>query len=120
MELGLNPVNPDTDLDGINDGDEDIDGDGILGPQETHPRLADSDGGGESDGSERAAGRDPLDASDDNPQGIDSDGDGLSQMNKRIEMAMVKLMKTKPILTKPTPMATGYRIVSSCMHRPTR
>ena len=80
-------VNPDTDGDGVNDGnddlpldpfgDEDTDGDGIrdgLDPDDdndgltdtqetnlgTNPRNNDSDGDGSSDGAEQSAGTNPL------------------------------------------------------------
>jgi hypothetical protein len=62
--LGLDPDNPDTDGDGLRDGDEDFDGDGLSNAGEavlgTDPSRADTDGDGISDGDE------------------DPDGDGLS------------------------------------------
>jgi hypothetical protein len=59
----------DTDGDGLLDGEEDANGNGIVDPGETDPRVADSDGDGISDGDEVAAGYDPT--------SNDSDGDGL-------------------------------------------
>jgi len=63
--LGLDPHNPDSDGNGIKDGDEDSDGDGLTNRQEilfgTNPALADSDGDGWNDEAEITAGTDPLD-----------------------------------------------------------
>jgi hypothetical protein len=70
LSTGTDPENPDTDGDGLQDGDEDrnangtvdacdptpplidADGDGALDLCETDPRVADSDGDGTSDGAE--------------------------------------------------------------------
>jgi eukaryotic-like serine/threonine-protein kinase len=60
--LGTNPNNPDTDGDGLSDGDE-------VNRYGTNPLLRDSDGDNISDGDEVARGTNPL-----NP---DTDGDGL-------------------------------------------
>ena len=50
---------------------EDLDGDGIVGANETDPRKADTDEGGESDGSEvLITGHDPLKAGDDRPDTV--------------------------------------------------
>jgi outer membrane protein OmpA-like peptidoglycan-associated protein len=84
--LGTDPRNPDTDGDGISDGDEvnkyhtnplkvDTDGDGLSDYDEifkyhTDPLKADTDGDGLNDGDEIARKTDPL-----NP---DTDGDGLT------------------------------------------
>ena len=77
---GTNPTNPDTDYDGLTDGEEvyryytnpliadadaDIDGDGLTNVQEvdiyhTDPSLPDTDGDGFDDGVEVEAGSDPL------------------------------------------------------------
>jgi len=79
---GTDPNNPDTDADGIIDGDEvvntltdplnpDSDGDGLQDGDEvnntlTDPNNADTDGGGTDDGTEVANGSDPLtDSADD-------------------------------------------------------
>ena len=82
--LGLNPSNPDTDGDGILDGDEDFDGDGLGTAFELYhwydPRLRDTDGNGVNDEDEdpdvdgvinRDEARLGL-----NPRHPDSDGDG--------------------------------------------
>jgi hypothetical protein len=64
LMAGLDPVNPDTDADGVADGDE-----GTL--YGTDPLTGDTDGDGLSDGDELfAAGSDPLT--------WDTDGDGLT------------------------------------------
>ncbi|MDP4117227.1 MAG: OmpA family protein, partial [Bacteroidota bacterium] len=86
-QLGTNPKNPDTDGDGLSDGDEvmkyhtnplkaDTDGDGLSDYDEimkyhTNPLKADTDGDGLNDGEEVLTYKtDPLKA--------DTDGDGLS------------------------------------------
>jgi len=56
--MGTDPNNPDTDGDGLLDGEEA----NTLG---TNPLIVDTDGGGESDGDEVCYGRNPLDPSDD-------------------------------------------------------
>src|SRR5215207_4119266 len=77
VESGLDPRNPDTDGDGVADGDEgnlygtnplvwDTDGDGLADGEElfasrTDPLGWDTDEDGVSDGEEIAAGTDPLD-----------------------------------------------------------
>lgn len=74
--LGTDPNNPDTDGDGLSDGDEvfiwstdptnpDTDGDGLTDGEEvlrygTNPRLADTDGDGVSDRDEVVRGTNPL------------------------------------------------------------
>jgi len=73
---GTDPSKADTDGDGISDADEDSDGDGLTDGAEvnthgTDPSKADTDGDGLNDGVEvNAHGTDPLDA--------DSDDDGFS------------------------------------------
>lgn len=66
--LGLDPNDPDTDGDGVPDGDEDADGDGLSNHDEfiysTNPLSPDSDGDGVNDGDEVAQGSDPNDGSD--------------------------------------------------------
>ena len=67
------PASDDTDADGVLDGDEDLDGDGLSARAEqdagTSPTEPDTDGDGIDDGAELTAGTDPLKA--------DTDGDGL-------------------------------------------
>jgi hypothetical protein len=91
-ELGTDPNSPDSDLDGLTDGDEvnihgtrptdpDSDRDGRLDGEEidsattSDPLDADSDDDGISDGIEVTLGNDPTDEND-TPQ-IDQDGDGI-------------------------------------------
>ena len=79
IELSLNPDDPDTDADGLTDGDEvnvhntlpldpDSDDDGLLDGEEIEagadPFQVDTDGDGYTDRDEVAEGRDPADASD--------------------------------------------------------
>jgi outer membrane protein OmpA-like peptidoglycan-associated protein len=99
-QLGTDPMNPDTDGDGLTDGDEvlkystnplnkDTDGDGLSDGDEvnkykTNPLVKDTDGDGLSDGEEVMKYKtDPL-----NP---DTDGDGLSDGDE------VRKYKTDPL-----------------------
>jgi|GEM_PF-1325696 len=68
------PWNPDTDDDGILDGDEDLDASGSLSPDETNPVRPDSDGDDADDGYEIHCVTDPLDELD-VPQDLDDDGE---------------------------------------------
>jgi hypothetical protein len=82
--MGLDRLNPDTDGDGILDGDEDSDGDGLVGKWEVlfgyNPGLRDTDGNGVFDGDEDL----DLDGLTNlqeqvrrtNPNNRDTDGDG--------------------------------------------
>ncbi|MGE3459585.1 MAG: tandem-95 repeat protein [Kofleriaceae bacterium] len=86
---GTDPLDDDSDDDGLFDGSEDLDGDGMLDPGETDPNNGDSDGDGVQDGTElgltapegddTGAGfvpdNDPTTTTD--PSNTDSDGDGL-------------------------------------------
>ena len=72
---GLDPHNPDTNGDGILDGDEDSDGDGIPNKNESDtkkPGITDKDGNGKSDITEG------TDANGNPTSPKDSDGDGIS------------------------------------------
>ncbi len=62
------PAN-DSDLDGLSDAQEDLDGDGVVDPGESDPTMADSDGDGATDLIEWAAGSDPLDPTSVPPTG---------------------------------------------------
>ncbi|MFM2161473.1 MAG: hypothetical protein RLZZ383_985, partial [Pseudomonadota bacterium] len=70
--LGTDPLNPDTDGDGLTDGFE-------VNETGSDPLNPDTDGGGIPDGVEFEAGNDPLDAADD-----DSDGDGLTDAQEAL------------------------------------
>lgn len=72
------PTQRDTDGDGIADGQEDLNGNGLQDGDETDPTLADTDGGGVDDRTEVRRGSDPLDAGDDTDFEPDTDNDGLS------------------------------------------
>ena len=63
--IGTDPLDEDTDGDGLNDGDEDTDGDGLNDGDEvythqTDPLVADTDGDGLNDGDEVDNGTNPL------------------------------------------------------------
>ncbi len=84
LTMGLDPQNPDTNLDGIWDGDEDMDGDGLATKWEIvfgyNPRLRDSDANGIPDDREDLdhdglLNRDEILAGT-NPRAPDTDGDG--------------------------------------------
>ena len=74
LARGTDPTNPDTDGDGLTDGDEVL----LHG---TDPTLADTDGDGMSDGFEVANGLDPTDPSD---AALDHDADGLSNLGEAL------------------------------------
>lgn len=75
LSLGTNPLKYDTDENGINDADDDIDGDALSNKAElelgTNPADADTDGDGLSD-------FDEIDKYNTDPLKADSDGDTLS------------------------------------------
>ncbi len=64
------PLEPDTDIDGLDDGEEDADHDGAVDVGETDPNDPDSDDDTFNDGDEVAAGSDPLDP-DVTPENVD-------------------------------------------------
>lgn len=57
---GTNPYAYDSDNDGLSDGDEDLNANGIVDPGETSPLLPDTDGDGVTDSAERDCGSDPT------------------------------------------------------------
>ncbi|MFO7669784.1 MAG: hypothetical protein R6W31_09010 [Bacteroidales bacterium] len=71
------PLDADTDNDGISDGGEDKDRDGVKDAAETNPLDADSDDDGLKDGDEDHDDDGILDATETNPMNADTDGDGL-------------------------------------------
>jgi|GEM_PF-3793988 len=71
------PRRPDTDGDGLKDGDEDKNRNGRFDAEETDPLKADTDEDGLKDGTEIASGLDPLDLDSDN----DGLGDGMEDAN---------------------------------------
>ncbi|MGB6223695.1 Ig-like domain-containing protein [Haloferula sp.] len=84
VELGLNPDEPDSNGNGIPDGQEDFDRDGLSNAGEfvtgTDPRIKDTDGNGINDGDEDQD-QDGLKDADEvlagtDPRNPDSDGDG--------------------------------------------
>jgi hypothetical protein len=95
----LSPTNPDTDNNGIPDGQEDYDQDDLTVLEElalgTNPNLFDTDGDGVGDGMEVALGTNPLVA--DAWVGRDSDGDGIDDLT---EIAL----GTDPSIQTPTAM----------------
>lgn len=97
LGYGTNPVKSDSDLDGLDDGDEvslgtipttsDSDGDGISDGVEvlsgTNPKSVDTDGDGLRDGWEVANGLNPLIAEGDDGASADLDNDGLSNSQEQ-------------------------------------
>jgi MYXO-CTERM domain-containing protein len=61
------PLDPDSDDDGLQDGEEDVDHDGAADLRETDPNDPDTDDGGVPDGEEVERGSNPLDPTDDFP-----------------------------------------------------
>ncbi len=87
LAIGLDPNNPDTDGNGVADGDEDTDGDGLTNLQEvqigTDPGDPDTDGDGILDGDEDNDGDGLSDADEvlnygTDPANHDTDGDGFN------------------------------------------
>ncbi len=74
---GTLPGNPDSDGDGILDGIEDADRDGIVDAGETDPAVVDTDGDGIPDGIEDANHDGVVDAGETDPTVVDTDADGL-------------------------------------------
>ncbi|MGD9780976.1 MAG: LamG-like jellyroll fold domain-containing protein [Kiritimatiellia bacterium] len=77
--LGTSPVRIDSDFDGLFDGAEDADHDGVVDATETDPTNDDTDGDGMPDGWEVQYGLDPLDPDD---AAGDADGDTLSNLDE--------------------------------------
>ncbi len=71
------PFNPDSDDDGLLDGVEDANGNGAVDPGETDPLDPDSDDDGLFDGVEDANGNGMIDSTETDPLNPDTDGDGL-------------------------------------------
>jgi hypothetical protein len=68
-------LNADTDSDGLRDGTEDLNKNGVVDDDETNPLDSDTDDGGVNDGSEiNVHGTDPLDPIDDATADPDQDG----------------------------------------------
>jgi|GEM_PF-2625580 cysteine-rich repeat protein len=67
----------DTDNDGLNNGREDLNGNGEKDPNETDPNNADTDGGGLNDLDEIIRGKDSLNSNDDQRTLGDVTGDGV-------------------------------------------
>ncbi len=77
---GANPTDPnlaDTDGDGIPDGVEDANGNGVVDAGETDPNSADTDEDGIPDGVEDADQDGELDAGETDPTSADTDNDGI-------------------------------------------
>ncbi|MEO1172949.1 MAG: hypothetical protein AAFX94_13005, partial [Myxococcota bacterium] len=77
-ENGLtDPTLIDTDMDGINDGCEDLNRDGIRNGAETDPRDPDTDDDGIPDGVEDTNQNGRADADESDPRDVDTDNDGI-------------------------------------------
>lgn len=72
------PANPDTDFDGLGDGVEDANQNGLVDPGETLPYRIDSDADGLWDGLELGVVGDANSSSQTDPLNRDTDGDGLA------------------------------------------
>ncbi len=121
VAAGTNPNDADTDDDGIPDGVEDANGNGIVDPGETNPRRADSDGDGLKDGTELGytladAGPgtnpaffrpdlDPTTTTD--PLNADMDGDWLTDAEEDVNRnGRVDAGESDPNLAGASPMFT--------------
>jgi len=83
------PLDADSDDDGIGDGTEDKDSDGLVDASETNPADADHDDDGILDGNEDLDDDGILDAVETDPRDSDSDNDGL---NDGLEKGMSSLI----------------------------
>ncbi|MCB9760311.1 MAG: hypothetical protein H6739_10785 [Alphaproteobacteria bacterium] len=78
VAAGTDPNDPDTDGDGLTDGEE-------VNDYGTDPLNPDTDGGGAADGLEVLAdGTDPFDPTDDVHDDTDTDGDGLTDREEQV------------------------------------
>ncbi|MCB9546386.1 MAG: hypothetical protein H6706_11085 [Myxococcales bacterium] len=77
VRTGTDPDNPDTDGDGLGDGEEDRNFNGMVDPGETDPRDPDFDDDGILDGAEDANHNGVIDVNESDPRNPDTDGDGL-------------------------------------------
>ena len=92
LRLGTNPIEPDTDNDGLTDGQEDLNKNGIWDEGlETNPLDSDTDGDEATDGQEQnSLGSDPLDP--------DTDEDGIEDGREVELMLLVGHHCLSPIL----------------------
>ena len=96
---GTNSGIPDTDGDGLVDGEEDANGNGVVDVGETDPLNPDTDGDGFSDGHEVIAGSDPLDPAS-VPTIPDGDINGDGQVNTAdVLLARRAVLEGSSILT---------------------
>lgn len=72
FQIGTDPIDPDTDGDGVTDGVE------VFGEFPTDPTASDSDGDGLLDGDEDVNGNGVVDAGETDPNNPDTDGDDIS------------------------------------------
>ncbi len=75
--LGTSAIDSDSDDDGLLDGEEDRNRNGVLDAGETSPTMADTDGDGLLDGIEDKNANGVVDAGETDPMDDDSDNDGL-------------------------------------------
>ncbi len=78
LNHGTDPQNPDSDGDGLSDGDEVSGASNAYNGAPTDPALADSDGDGASDGDENGALNTQFGNAPTDPNNPDTDGDGMS------------------------------------------
>ncbi len=118
----------DTDGDGIPDGLEDKDHDGVVDPGETDPTKTDSDGDGIPDGTEDKDHDGVVDPGETDPTKTDSDGDGLPDGTEdKDHDGVVDPGETDPTQSAtptatacPTAPRTRTTTASSTRARPTR
>jgi hypothetical protein len=79
---GTDPALPDTDGDGLSDGTEDRNGNGIRDPRETSAVIADTDDDGLLDGEEDRNGNGGVDGNESSPLFADTDTDHFSDYSE--------------------------------------
>ncbi len=84
ISIGTDPNDPDSDHDGIIDGLEDRNGNGIQDPMETLALVADTDGDGLLDGEEDENGNGGIDGCESSPLQVDTDIDHFSDYGEAI------------------------------------
>ncbi len=77
FQMGTDPIVPDTDGDGLTDGEENRNNNSTVDAGETDPRVSDTDGDSIPDGTEDSNSDGVVNAGETDPLKADTDGDGV-------------------------------------------